>query len=80
MIALRSLLCDYHKLDTPCTILLGDNSSYNAISYGSALLRLSTSKNLLIQDILFVPSLAKNLISMAQFTSISNTVVRVARV
>jgi hypothetical protein len=75
MTALRSLLQDYHKLDTPQTILLGDNSSYKATGFGFALLRLSNGKGLLIKDILFVPGLAKNLISVAQLTSIGNTIV-----
>ena len=73
MTAFKSLLRDYHKLDTPQTIFLGDNSSYKATEFGFALLRLSNGKDLLIKDILFVLGLAKNLISIAQLTSIGNT-------
>ena len=75
MSPIKSLLRNYETLTSPRSILLGDNSTQNAIGYGSVLLQLSTGQKLLINDILFVPGLAKNLVSVTQITSTGNTII-----
>jgi len=71
----KDLFQNYQILDTPRIILLGDNSSYHALGYGSVLLQVPTRQNLLIPDILYVPGLAKNLFLVSQITNTGNTVI-----
>jgi hypothetical protein len=61
----KELFRDYQVLDTPRIILLGDNSSHSALGYGSILLQVPTGQTLLISDVLYVPGLAKNLLSVS---------------
>jgi hypothetical protein len=79
MSPIQSLFRDYQVLSNSKTILLGDNSTYHALGFGSVLLKLTTGQSLLIKDILYVPGLAKNLLSVAQITSIGNTIVTFTR-
>jgi len=75
MSPLMQLFRSYTVLDSPRTILLGDNSSYQAVGLGSILLQLPTKQTLYISDVLFVPGLVKNLISVAQITRTGHTTV-----
>lgn len=75
MSPIYSLFRDYHVLSTSKTILLGDNSTYQALGIGSVLLQLTTGQHFLIKDVLYVPGLAKNLLSVAQITSTGNTTI-----
>jgi len=79
MLPMKILFCNYQVLNPPRLILLGDNSSYNIISFGSILLRLLIGQTLLIKDVLFVPGLAKNLLSVTQITTIRQTSVLFTR-
>lgn len=79
MSPVQTLFRDYKALDTPRLILLGDNSSYNAIDIGCILLRLPNQQTFLIPDVLHVPGLAKNLISISQITSTGNTTLTFTR-
>ena len=74
MIPSRFLLGNYYDLPNPPTILLRDNSSHEAIGCGYVLIQLKSGHSLLIQDILYVPGLAGNLISVSQIT-IGNIVI-----
>jgi len=53
--------------------MLGDNSSHSAIGFGYIYLWLFIGQTLLIKDVLFVPGLVKNLISVTQITNIGHT-------
>jgi len=75
MSPLKHLFRDYQELDTPKTILLGDNNSHNALGFGSILLKLQNGQTLLVQNILFISSLAKNLLFVTQITNFGNTII-----
>lgn len=75
MSPLRQLFRNYKELSTSKTILLGDNSTHNALGYGSVLLKLHTGESLLINDVLYVPGLTKNLLSVAQITKTGRTTI-----
>lgn len=64
----RSFLQDYQELKTSRTIILGDNHSHQAEGFGSALIQIKTGQTLFITDVLYVPGLAINLISIAEIT------------
>lgn len=64
----KSFLQDYQELPTSRTIILGDDYSHSAEGFGSALIQIKSGQTLLIKDILYVPGLARNLISIAQIT------------
>jgi hypothetical protein len=75
MSLIQTLFRDYQVLSDPETKLLGDNSTYNALGFGSVLLKLNIGQSLLIKDVLYVIGLAKNLLSVVQITSTGNTIV-----
>lgn len=75
MTPIQNLFYEYHLLDHPKTIFLGDNSFHTAFSYGSIILQLKTGELLTIPDVLYVRSLAKNLLFVAQITNTGNTIV-----
>jgi hypothetical protein len=75
MSPLQHLFHEYTPLATPKTILLGDNSSHQAQGYGSVVLQLIAGQLLSICDVLYIPKLAKKLLSIAQITNIGNTIV-----
>jgi len=79
MSPLQYLFRDYKELPTLNTILLGDNSTYNALGIGSVLIKLHTGQSLLINDILYVPGLTKNLLFVAQITSTGHTIITFRR-
>lgn len=54
---------------------MGNNNLLGALGYGSILLQVPIRQTLLILDVLYVPSLAKNLLSVTQITNIGNTVI-----
>lgn len=62
------------NLLNPRTILLRDNSPHKAIGCGSVLIQSKTGQKLLIHDILYVPRLAMNLISVSQIPT-GNTII-----
>jgi hypothetical protein len=71
----QALFQDYQALSDPKTILLGDNNPQSVLGHGSVLLKLNSEKSLLTKNILYVPSLAKNLLFVAQITSTCNTII-----
>lgn len=75
MSPLLNLFQKYKVLDSPKTILLGDNSSQQAEGYGSVILQLTNGQLLSLHDVLYVPGLAKNLISVIQLINTGNTIV-----
>jgi hypothetical protein len=74
MSPLQHLFHEYTPLATPKTILLGDNSSHQAQGYGSVVLQLIAGQLLSICDVLYIPKLAKKLLSIAQITNIGNII------
>ena len=56
-------------------IILGDNRLHNALGYGSIMLKVPTGECLLILDVLYVPGLAKNLLSVSQITTTCNKII-----
>jgi hypothetical protein len=60
----KNIFRNYTLFGNPKKIFLGDNSSYQALCYGSILIQTSYSQILIIHNILYVPSLAKNVLSI----------------
>jgi hypothetical protein len=75
MSPLKNISRNYNLLDNPKTIFLGDNSSYQALGYGSILIQTSYSQTLIIHNVLYVPGLTQNLLSIPQTTITSKTIV-----
>jgi hypothetical protein len=75
MSPLKNIFRNYTLLDNLKTIFLGDNSSYQALGYGSILMQTSYSQNLIIHNVLYVFGLAKNLLSIPQTTITSKIIV-----
>lgn len=78
----RSLFCDFQELSPIRNIILGDNNSHQASGFGSVVIELhtgqqlqfSTGQQLQFSDVLYVPGLTKNLLSVAQITTSGNTI------
>lgn len=70
----RSLFRDFQKLFPTRHIILGDNSSHDATEFGSVVIQLQTGQQLQFPDVLYVPGLMKNLLSVAQITTSGNTI------
>jgi len=66
MSALKNLFRNYSIIANPKTIYLRDNTIHQAIGIGSIFLQLQSNQPLLINEILHVPNLAKNLIFIFQ--------------
>ena len=73
-----SLLCDYEKFESPESVGLGDGYSVSAI--GSGKVKVNTRQNkgervvCWMTDVLYVPKLANNLLSVHAANSKGNTV------
>jgi hypothetical protein len=69
--ATRHMFCDlsdFHKLESiaPTIIKLGDDSTINCAQIGEVVLHLSDGRRLRLNQILYVPRLAINLLSVSQ--------------
>jgi hypothetical protein len=60
----------FDKLESiaPTTVKLGDDSTSNCAQIGEVVLHMSYGRHLRLTEVLFVPHLAINLLSMSQFT------------
>ena len=61
----------FSPLPKPIKVVLGDNSSIPATGQGRILIRMNTGdghRNAVLQDILYVPDLSGNLLSVSHFT------------
>jgi len=74
MSPLKNIFRNYTLFDIPKTIFLGDNNSYQTLGCGSILIQTSSSQTLITHNVLYVLSLAKNLLSIPQ-TTIRNKII-----
>jgi hypothetical protein len=61
----------FTPLPKPIKVVLGDNSSIPATCYGRILVRMNAGdhfQNAVLQDVLYVPDLSGNLLSVSHFT------------
>ena len=70
----QSFFHHFQNLPKSKTIVLGNNSSYQATGFGIVQIQLSTGQCLFIQNVLYISSLAKNLLSIAQITTTGHTI------
>jgi hypothetical protein len=58
----------FHKLESiaPTTVKLGDDSTANCTQIGEVVLHMSDGRRLRLSQVLYVPRLAINLLSVAQ--------------
>ena len=61
----KEALFDMVEKDTNPEIILGDNSTYLVKGTGTVTLHLSQGQVLCLQDVLYVPNLKKNLVSIS---------------
>ena len=61
----KEALSDLIKKDINLEIILGDNATYPVKGTGTVTLHLSQGQVLRLQDVLYVPDLKKNLVSIS---------------
>ena len=65
IIGFKEALTDMVERDTNLQIILGDNATYLVKGTGTVTLHLSQGQVLRLQDVLYVPNLKKNLVSVS---------------
>ena len=73
----RDWFTNFETLPTPKIIYMGDDGQHQAVGIGSLTIQINGSGQvILIKDVLYVPALAKNLLSVSQITAKSNSSVQ----
>lgn len=65
----KNLLADVHNYIENDSIVIGDGFILRIASIGDSIVKNKNEKNLLLNTVLLVPNLKKNLISVSQLTS-----------
>ncbi|MCO5594126.1 hypothetical protein L7F22_048147 [Adiantum nelumboides] len=65
----KSWLTNFHALESPFTVLLGDDTAHQASGHGTITIQSPDERSTQIREVYYVPGLTKNLLSVSAATA-----------